>query len=98
MDREQVIATLRAHEEELKSSGILGLALFGSLARNEATAESDVDLMAEFDPAARLSLFGLSRLRDRLSEILSAPVDLVQQKTLKPRVKVRAERDSVRAF
>lgn len=98
MDRDHVIATLRAHEEELKSAGILGLALFGSRARNEATAQSDVDLMADFDPNARLSLFGLSRLRDRLSDILGAQVDLVQQRTLKPRVKERAQRDSVRAF
>ena len=43
MDREQVIATLRAHEPELKAIGVLSASVFGSVARDEAGPEADVD-------------------------------------------------------
>ena len=49
MDGEHVIATLRQHESELKTAGIVLLYLFGSAARNEATPQSDVDLIGESD-------------------------------------------------
>ncbi len=51
---ERVIGMLRAHEAELRAAGISRLSLFGSVARGDAEAGSDVDLAAEFDPAARL--------------------------------------------
>ncbi len=49
---EQVIAILRAHEAELRRAGIRHLSLFGSVARGDAEAGSDVDLAAELDPDA----------------------------------------------
>ena len=59
---EDVIATLRAHETDLRAAGIQSLALFGSVARGDADPDSDVDLAVKFDPAARISLIGLVRL------------------------------------
>jgi len=56
MYREHVIATLRQHEAELRTAGIVRLSLFRSVARNEATPQSDVDLMAEFDSQREFSL------------------------------------------
>ena len=50
MDRSKVLAGLRAHEPELRAAGILRLSLFGSVARNEAGVQSDVDLLADFAP------------------------------------------------
>jgi uncharacterized protein len=96
MDREQVIATLRAHEQELKSAGILRLSLFGSVARGEAG--NDVDLMAEFDASKRLSLLDMVGLENRLADILGVPVDLAPAKMLKEPVRERAAREAVLAF
>ena len=98
MERETVIATLREHEAELKSAGILRLSLFGSVARNEATEESDVDLMAEFDTAREFSLLDRVRLENRLADLLGARVDLAPARMLKEDVRERAARESVRAF
>ena len=70
---ERIIATLRAHEEELRRAGIRHLSLFGSIARGNAEAASDVDLAAEFDPAARMDLFRLTALERRLGNILRPP-------------------------
>jgi uncharacterized protein len=52
---ERVIATLRAHGEELRQAGLRSLSLFGSLARGETEMDGDIDLAAEFDPAARMT-------------------------------------------
>jgi uncharacterized protein len=93
-DRERVIATLRAHEQELKSAGIFRLRLFGSVARGEAG--NDVDLVAEFDRA--LSLIDLIGLENRLSGLIGRPVDLAQERVLKPRVRANVDREAVLAF
>jgi predicted nucleotidyltransferase len=67
---EHVIATLRIHEAELRKAGIRHLSLFGSVARGDAEADSDVDLAAEFDPAAEMDLIRLVALERQLGEKL----------------------------
>ena len=62
MEREDVLATLRAHESELRAAGILHLRLHGSVARGDATAASDVDLIADMDDSKRLSLLDMVEL------------------------------------
>jgi predicted nucleotidyltransferase len=70
---EHVIATLRAQEAELRRAGIRHLSLFGSVARGEAEADSDVDLVVEFDPAAEMDLVRLVALERRIGETLGRP-------------------------
>ncbi len=98
VDRERVIAILRAHEAELKSAGIVSLSLFGSVARGDASDHSDVDLMAEFDAAKRLSLLKVVGLQNRLTDILGVPADLAQTEMLKADVRERASREAVPVF
>ena len=94
----QVIATLQAHEAELRHAGIRRLSLFGSVARGDAEAESHIDLLAELDPEARIGLFGLSALERRLAELVGRPVDLLPEPVEKPRLRANIERDRIRAF
>jgi predicted nucleotidyltransferase len=96
MDREQVIATLRAHQQELKACGIVRLSLFGSVARGERG--NDVDLMAEFDVSRQFSLLDMVGLENRLADILGVPVDLAPAKSLKDGIRERATREAVLAF
>ncbi len=98
MDRDQVIATLREHQPELKAAGILGLSLFGSMARGDGGADSDIDLLASFDDTRRISLLDVVGMELDLSEILGCKVDLIEEGTLKPRVQKSVESESVRAF
>lgn len=63
---EHVIATLRAHEAELHQAGIRHLSLFGSVARGDDAADSDIDLATEFDPAAEMDLIRLVALERRI--------------------------------
>ena len=96
MDREQVIATLRAHQQELKACGIVRLSLFGSVARGERG--NDVDLMAEFDVSRQFSLLDMVGLENRLADILGVPVDLAPAKSLKDGIRERVTREAVLAF
>lgn len=98
MSRDQVIAALRAHELELKAAGILRLSLFGSTARGEALAGSDVDLIAAFDESKQLSLIDVLHIEKRIAALLGVGVDLVEEGTLKPRVQGNVEAEAVRAF
>ncbi len=93
-----VLGKLRARADDLKSRGIAGLMVFGSVARGEARPGSDVDLLAEFDPGVRLSLVGLASLRAELSDLLGTPADLVERSALRPGVREAAEREAVQAW
>lgn len=98
MDRTTVLATLRRYETELKAAGIVRLSLFGSTARGEASPESDVDLMAEFDSGRQFSLLDMVHLENRLTDILGIRVDLTPARAMKDRVRERAVREAVVAF
>jgi uncharacterized protein len=95
---EAIIAVLRAHAVELQQSGIRHVSLFGSMARGEAGAGSDVDLVAELDPNARIGLIRLVGLEQRLAEILGRPVDLLPEPIEHHRLRANVERDRRSVF
>jgi predicted nucleotidyltransferase len=95
---EAVIATLRAHSAELQRAGVRHLGLFGSLARGEAAVDSDIDLVAELDPDARIGLLRLVRLERRLADIVGRNVDLLPEPIEQPRLRANVERDRRSAF
>ena len=98
MGREHVLAKLRAHERQLKQAGIVRLSLFGSTARGDAGPDSDVDLLAAFDHTRRISLLDIVGMELDLKEMLGCKVDLIEEGTLKPRVRKSVEAEVVRAF
>lgn len=98
MDREQVVTVLRRHEMELRAVGIVRLSLFGSTARGDQRPDSDVDLLAAFDSARRISLLAVAGIEQQISRMLGRPVDLVEEGTLKQRVQKSVEAEAVRAF
>jgi predicted nucleotidyltransferase len=95
MEREQIILKLRQHEAELKSAGIARLSLFGSVARGDANAESDVDLMAEFDQSKKFTILGRVHLENRIAEMLGMKVDLAHAAMLRDE---SATREAVLVF
>jgi predicted nucleotidyltransferase len=95
---DHVIDALRRHEAELRRAGIRHLSLFGSVARGEATPDSDVDLAAEFEPDARMDLIQLVALERHLAHILGQRVDLLPEPIEAPRLRARVEQDRRHAF
>ncbi|MBD5328979.1 MAG: nucleotidyltransferase [Bacteroides sp.] len=65
--------------------------LFGSFARGEETDVSDVDIMVTYSPDNRLGLFGITRLKLAMEDILGRKVDLVERGKLYPRVQKEVE-------
>jgi predicted nucleotidyltransferase len=98
MDREQVIATLRAHEATLRQRGVAHAALFGSLARGEAKPASDIDILIELSPHAAVDLFDYVGITHYLADLFPKRVDVANRARLKPHVRSGAERDAVYAF
>jgi predicted nucleotidyltransferase len=100
MDRHQVIAMLRRHEPELRALGIEHLSVFGSIARATETDDSDVDVAVQFTPGPRGfgRLERLDRVQHRLAELLSRPVDVIEEPARSPRIQRAIERDRVPAF
>jgi len=98
MDKQTVISTLLAHQIELQELGVDHLTLFGSVARDEAGVDSDVDLLATFNKAKALSLLKVIAIQRKISEILGCPVDLGSKTAVKPRLKPHIEEDLIDVF
>ena len=72
MDRQSIIAILQKHQAELHRQGVLHAALFGSVARGEARPDSDIDIMIDLDPDARLGVFDYVGLKDYIAGLFDA--------------------------
>lgn len=94
MTRAQVLQLLATSKAELASRfGVTALALFGSVVRDAARADSDVDVLVSFDgPATSARYFGVQFF---LEDLLGRPVDLVTDKALRPELRPFVEREAV---
>jgi predicted nucleotidyltransferase len=98
MSRDEVIATLQAHELELRGRGVLHAALFRSLARGDNRPGSDTDIMIDLDPEAPVGVWGYVGLKEYIAGLFDGPVDVVNRESLKPYVQPAAMADAVYAF
>jgi predicted nucleotidyltransferase len=98
MDKNRILAILRSHAPELQAAGIAHLRLFGSVARDEATSQSDIDLLADFDKESRMSLLKLCHLQNQLSDLLGAEVDLIPSRGLRDFARESAHQEALLAF
>jgi predicted nucleotidyltransferase len=97
-DLGEVIRRLRSIEPELRARGIRRLCLFGSLARGEAGAGSDVDLVADLASGLRLNIVQIGSIQARVEELLGHPVDFGLRGALAAEAAVEAERDAIEIF
>jgi hypothetical protein len=83
LTKKELEKKLAAHRDELQKMGVVSLSVFGSVARNESTSKSDIDLLVEFD--CDVGLFHLFEIQHRLEEIIGVPkVDLIQRGAIHP--------------
>ncbi len=94
MRRDEALAILAAHREELRQRGVRSLALFGSVARDEAGPASDVDLLVELERP--MGLLGFFAIQEYLEQILGCKVDLGTPDSLRPAVRDRVLNEAVR--
>lgn len=93
-NREQVLALLRAHKPVLAQRfGVAELALFGSFARDQATADSDLDILVSFDGTTDWRRYFGAQFY--LEDLLGRPVDLVTDNALRAELRPYVEREAV---
>ena len=76
-----------------RKRGVVRIRVFGSVARDEAEASSDVDFLVDLEPGR--SLLDLGGLLMDLQELLGVPVDVVTEKGLRERIRARVLREAV---
>ena len=95
MNRDEVLHALRAHKVTLaRRFGVTELALFGSIARNQASLESDVDILVSFQ--GKVDWRRYFGVQFSLEDLLGRPVDLVTDKALRPELRPSVEREALR--
>lgn len=101
MERDRVLATIKAHEQELRADGVLSVSLFGSVARGE-DSQHDVDLAVRlgenFSAPGLNYLTRLSELEGRLSGILGCNADVIEEPVRKKRFQTEIDRDRTLVF
>jgi hypothetical protein len=97
MRRDEVLTLLAANRERLRAMGVDRLSVFGSVVRDEARAGSDIDILVEFTPDARIGMFEFLELKEVLSGLLGAEVDLATPASLHPRLRDSILAEAVRA-
>ena len=97
-ERNRVLEELRKQAALLRLRGITSLSLFGSMARGEARPESDVDLLIETDPEARLGYFELFDLGEELEALLGRPVRFAFGSSMRAWLREWIEDDRIEVF
>jgi predicted nucleotidyltransferase len=99
MTRQEALDILIANRDALRARGVQHAALFGSVARGEAGPESDLDILIDLDPQAKLGIFQYAGIRRYISELFATDsIDIVDRAALKPHVRPSAESDAIYAF
>jgi uncharacterized protein len=96
--RQDAIAALREQADAVKALGATSLYLFGSTARDESGAGSDIDLFIEYDRSSRFSLIELVGIKQLLERRLGVAVDLTTRDSLDPLLRDRIEASAERVF
>jgi uncharacterized protein len=95
MERDEVLALLKSRKRRLKKFGVHSLSIFGSIARNQARKNSDIDILVDFEKP--VGLFEFARLQLYLEETLGRKVDLVTPEALRKELRDDILREAIRA-
>ncbi|GAB4195902.1 MAG: nucleotidyltransferase family protein [Coleofasciculaceae cyanobacterium] len=94
MQRDEVLAILKQHWAALKNFGVHSLSIFGSVARDDARSDSDVDILIEFESPITFDLY--MDVKFYLEDLLGTRVDLVSWRSLKPQIRDVIEKEAIR--
>jgi len=97
MKRTEAIAKLKAHETELKQLGVEHLYLFGSTARGDARADSDVDLFFDH-PEGSLGLYELMDVKEAAARILGCKTDIMTRRSIHRTLRERIQASAQQVF
>ena len=95
--RDETIAVLERHEAELRRLGVQHLYLFGSTARDQAGAASDIDLFFDYE-RGRFGLYELMDVKDFATKLLGRDADIMTRDSLHPLLRSGIEAEAICVF
>lgn len=98
IDREQLVAELRALRPALERDGVTSMSLFGSRARGDHRPDSDVDLVIEVDQDRRFSLLDLVGVGHQVEDRTGLQANIFMQRSLDDSFLASMRRDQVKLF
>ena len=98
MERDRILRILREHEAELKAAGLLHLRLFGSIARGDNTATSDVDLLFEYDDSSTHNLLRAYGAQEDVTEILGINAHLSSANHMRAEIRTRVLTETISVY
>ncbi len=98
MKRHEVIEKLKAQADAIRALGATSLYLFGSVARDEASDMSDLDLFIDYDPESRFNAFDLVGIKLLLEDDFRRTVDITTRDSLHPMLRDRIETSALQVF
>ncbi len=98
MNRTEAINKLKEYAVPIKAMGATSLFIFGSTIRDEANADSDLDLFVDYNPDSKFSLLDLVDIKLFLEAELGMEVDVTTRDSLHPMLKDDIGRAAVRVF
>lgn len=96
MRRIEVLELVRSHQTQLQKLGVISLDLFGSVARDQAHAQSDVDFLVELEES--IGFFGFFQIKHYLEDVLECPIDLGTADALKEHLREPVLEEAIRIF
>jgi predicted nucleotidyltransferase len=96
--RDEIIARIRKHAEAIRAEGATAVHLFGSVARDEARADSDVDVFVDCDPDSDFSLLDMIGIKHLIEDDIGRPVHITTRDSLHPMLRDRILNESIRVL
>ncbi|MGP0094168.1 MAG: nucleotidyltransferase family protein [Xanthobacteraceae bacterium] len=98
MNKTEAVTKLKGYADAIRAMGATSLYVFGSTVRDEASADSDLDLFIDYDPDSKFSLFDLVDIKLLLEAELGMEVDVTTRDSLHPMLRKDIEQSAVRVF
>jgi predicted nucleotidyltransferase len=98
MTREEAISRICANADAIRALGAARVYLYGSVARNAAGSNSDIDIFIDRDPERRFGFIELTELEFLLRDVLGTDVDLSTRTGLHPALSEAIEKDAIRVL
>ena len=96
MRRAEALELVRSHQTQLQKLGVISLDLFGSVARDQANSQSDVDILVELEES--IGFFEFFRIKHYLEDVLECPIDLGTADALKEHLREPILEEAIRVF